>query len=138
MKTLEKQRLQNNNECFESLGEIKNLIEQIKEINESLDDSLIEILKEWEKVTNLRVIKNTNLAVLKVYTYGGDIYFIKSGVSGIYKINSFKFASEKFDESVFCYLSELSVPLKKNILTSLPAAFFDYIKLLRGTITLYK
>ena len=133
MKKLEKQRLQNN-ECFVKLGEIKNLIEQIKEINESLDDSLMEILKEWEKVTNLRVIKNTNLAVLKVYTYGGNTYIIKAGTFGIYK----HFDNDRFDESVFCYLSDLPITVKKNILNVLLTAFDDYIKLLRGTITLYK
>jgi len=137
MKTLEKQS-NRSLQIFERLGEIKNLIEQIKEISESVDNSLMEILKEWEKVTNLRVIKNTNLAVLKVYTYGGNTYIIKSGTLGIYKMSNYHFDNDRFDESVFCYLTELSVPLKKNILTLLPATFDDYIKLLKNTITLYK
>ena len=122
MKTLEKQSNQSL-QIFERLGEIKNLVKQIEEISESVDNSLMEILKEWEKVTNLRVIKNTNLAVLKIYKHGGDTYIIKAGTFGIYKMSNYHFDYDRFDESVFCYLTELSVPLKKNILTSLPAAF---------------
>jgi len=127
---------------YNKLYKIQKLTNDFSEYNKNIDNTLQEVLNTWQQITNSRYLYDNYLDILKIYTYKYDnesiVYFLKIKDNKIYSCSEYNFNNNKLENSYSYDLSDLSIFIKRNILSSLKTSLDIYISLLKNMITSLK